>query len=487
MLPVTSLQTLLAAADVPVTPPVLQPGTVTQAMVAQLLDATTMRLQLPGGAALDVKTDLALPPGTRVQVAVEGTLAQPKILLTPLPPLPASPGGAQSAQGTGQGAGKGTGQAAQQPLQAAPANPASSNSIPGTIVPGGAPAIETAKPLPASVQLVLPNAPDAPNAPKQALQAAVTAMVRDAVSKQNGLAPLMADVEAALARPDLPAPVRAAAAQLLGLRIPTSAPVTAPDIKAAIMQSGLAGDPVTLQPAQPNADLKVALTTLKETLTNWIAKEQGAAPEMAPGKQLQLPLAAPGLPPPQRATLPPPHRLGPVMAQPPSPATLPEEASARDAAQHLLKATDGALARQTLLQIASLPDESTNRATESGPRLTLDIPLATLQGNAVAQLRIEQEPSKREGPDIRPVWRAQFSIDLEPIGPVHASIALFGDRAAVTLYAERDASAEHLRDGLPVLEASLKDAAFETGELLCRAGAPSAPRSAPGLFVDQAS
>ena len=44
-----------------------------------------------------------------------------------------------------------------------------------------------------------------------------------------------------------------------------------------------------------------------------------------------------------------------------------------------------------------------------------------------------------------------------------------------------------LREGLPVLEAGLNDAALEAGELLCRAGAPSAPRSAPGLFVDQAS
>jgi hypothetical protein len=483
MLPVTSLQTLLAAAGVPVTPPVLQPGTVTQAMVAQLLDSTTMRLQLPGGAALDVKTDLALPPGTRVQVAVEGSVAQPRILLTPLPPLPTSAGGSQPAQGTDQVAG----QTAQPAPQAVSANPALNSSTAANILSGAVPVAEATKPIPASVQLVLPNAPAAPDAPKQALQAAVTAMVRDAVSKQNGLAPLMADVEAALSRTDVPAPVRAAAAQLLGLRIPTSAPVTAPDIKAAIMQSGLAGDPVTLQPAQPNADLKAALTTLKDALTNWVAKEQGAAPEIAPGRQLQLPLAAPGVPLPQRATLPPPHRLGPVMAQPPSPATLPEEASARDAAQHLLKATDGALARQTLLQIASLPDEGANRAEQAGPRLTLDIPLATPQGNAVAQLRIEQEPSKREGPDIRPVWRAHFSIDIEPIGPVHASIALFGDRAAVTLYAERDASAEQLRHGLPVLEASLKDAAFETGELLCRAGAPSAPRSAPGLFVDQAS
>ena len=84
------LQTLLATAGAPATTPVLQPGAVMQAMVAQLLDEMTLRLQLPGGAALDVKADLALPVGTRVQVTVEGTAAQPKILLTPLPTLPTS-------------------------------------------------------------------------------------------------------------------------------------------------------------------------------------------------------------------------------------------------------------------------------------------------------------------------------------------------------------------------------------------------------------
>ena len=99
MPPVTSLQTLLATAGAPATTPVLQPGAVMQAMVAQLLDEMTLRLQLPGGAALDVKADLALPVGTRVQVAVEGTAAQPKILLTPLPALStsASPQAAQTA------------------------------------------------------------------------------------------------------------------------------------------------------------------------------------------------------------------------------------------------------------------------------------------------------------------------------------------------------------------------------------------------------
>jgi hypothetical protein len=464
MPPVTSLQTLLATAGVPATTPVLQPGVVMQAMVAQLLDEMTLRLQLPGGAALDVKADQALPVGTRVQLSVEGTAAQPKILLTPLPALlpSASPQAAQTAS----------------PNSSIPVstNPASGQAVPGAAVDNG-------KPLPASVQLVLP---EIASSPKQALQAAVTAMVRDAVSKQNGLAPLMADVEAALTRPDVPQRVRAAAAQLLSLRVETNVPVTAPDIKAAVVRSGIAGDPVMLQPAQPGGiDLKAALTNLKEALTNWVAKEQGVDPAIAPEKPL-TPASAP-LPVPQRANVPPPHRLAPTIPQAPLPASLPDEASAREAAQHLLKQTDGALARQTLLQIASLPDESANRAEHAGPRLTLDIPLAMPQGTGVAQLRVEQEGARRDGPDIRPLWRANFSIDLEPIGPVHASIALFGERAAVTLYAERDESAMKLREGLPVLEASLKDAAFETGELLCRAGAPSAPKSSPGLFVDQAS
>ena len=170
------------------------------------------------------------------------------------------------------------------------------------------------------------------------------------------------------------------------------------------------------------------------------------------------------------------------------PASLPDEASAREAAQHLLNKTDGALARQTLLQIASLPDDPAQTAPSRAVRVSPSIfRWRCRRAPAWRSFASSRRPSKREGPDIRPLWRANFSIDLEPIGPVHASIALFGERAAVTLYAERDESAVKLREGLPVLEASLKDAAFETGELLCRSGAPSAPRSAPGLFVDQAS
>jgi hypothetical protein len=491
MSPVT-LQSLVSAAAALPSTPALVPGTVIQAVVAQLLDELTTRLQLPGGTTLDVKADQPLQPGTRVQISIEGPVAQPKILLTPLPPQ-SSPQTTPTASlltaslppSTPTSSIPTNAQASPNPaLPNAAASPANAASVPANGVENANSL--SAKPLPAAVQSVLP---DIVAAPKQVLQAAVTAMVRDAVAKQTGLAPLMADVEAALARPDMPQPVRAAADELLSLRLSTSTPVTAPDIKAAVISSGIAGDPATLQSAQPTAggDLKAALQNLKDTLTNWIVREEGAADPKAVTPRPAVPTAAP-LPNPQRAALPPPHRQAPTMPQPPLPASLPDEASARETAQHLLNKTEGALARQTLLQIASLPDDpAASRPEQSGPRLTLDIPLLTPQGTGVAQLRIEQDRSRREGPDIHPLWRANFSIDIEPIGPVHASIAMFGERAAVTLYAERDDSAERLREGLPLLEAGLNDAALEAGELLCRSGAPSAPRSAPGLFVDQAS
>jgi hypothetical protein len=486
-MPPVTLQSLISAAAPQVSAPVLTPGTVIQAMVAQLLDELTMRLQIPGGATLDVKADQPLPQGTRVQISVEGTIAQPKILLTPLPPQSSAPSLPTSSSPSSPSPSL---PSSTLPLST-PTNPASQN--PAASVTSGVENVKSSnatllaiKPLPAAVQSVLPGTGVAP---KQALQAAVTAMVRDAVAKQTGLAPLMADVEAALTRPDLPQPVRAAAIELLSLRMLTSAPVTAPAIKAAVISSGIVGDPATLQPAQAGGnDLKAALQTLKDALTNWIASEEGVDPKAAAVLlRPAIPTAAP-LQVPQRATLPPPHRLAQTVPQPPLPASLPDDLSAREAAQHLLSKTDGALARQTLLQIASLPDDANaSRSEQSAPRLTLDIPLLTPQGTAVAQLRVEQEAAHREGPDIRPLWRANFSIDLEPIGAVHASIALFGERAAVTLYAERDDSAQMLREGLPLLEAGLNDAALEAGELRCRAGAPSAQRSAPGLFVDQAS
>jgi flagellar hook-length control protein FliK len=152
----------------------------------------------------------------------------------------------------------------------------------------------------------------------------------------------------------------------------------------------------------------------------------------------------------------------------------------------LLGETDAALARHTMLQIASLPEE-TLRASDTTQRLVFDIPLATPQGTAIVQLRIERDGKRNAKNQKKSGWQATFSVDVEPIGPVHARIAMVGDLANVSLFAERGDSAEALRAAMPLLEAGLNEAAIEPGEILCATGAPASPVTAPGLFVDRAS
>ena len=53
-------------------------------------------------------------------------------------------------------------------------------------------------------------------------------------------------------------------------------------------------------------------------------------------------------------------------------------------------------------------------------------------------------------PKARPpsaIWRARFSLDVEPAGPVHALVSLIGDKTAVRMWAERPATAAQLRAG----------------------------------------
>ena len=85
-------------------------------------------------------------------------------------------------------------------------------------------------------------------------------------------------------------------------------------------------------------------------------------------------------------------------------------------------------------------------------------------------------------------WRARFSLDVEPMGPVHALIALSGARASVTLWAERVTTATRLNESAPLLNEALRAAELEPADFQLRVGAPPAERqAAPGRFMDRAS
>jgi hypothetical protein len=166
-----------------------------------------------------------------------------------------------------------------------------------------------------------------------------------------------------------------------------------------------------------------------------------------------------------------------------------EHAAPAEIADKLLNQTDAAIARHALLQLASLPDPPTPSAPHgnaTGPHWAFEIPFATPQGTNIAQFEVNRD-GHAVTPDGRRIWRARFTLDIEPIGAVHAQVSVIGDRAGITLWAERDATTARLRESMPMLNEGLREAELEPGEILCRTGAPAAPKAPAGHFLDRAS
>jgi hypothetical protein len=191
-----------------------------------------------------------------------------------------------------------------------------------------------------------------------------------------------------------------------------------------------------------------------------------------------------------RTNVPPPPVSGALPApQPVMPATLSGNSSPEAAMHHLLTDTDSAIARQTLLQVASLPDQvdsTAGRIDPNVPRWNFEIPFVTAQGTAMAQFEISRDGGAIEK-DAKRIWRAKFSLDVEPAGPVHAQISLSGERTSVRMWAERPATAEQLRAGVTQLSQALSRAELLPGDIVVRDGAPVPLTAArAGHFLDRA-
>lgn len=339
------------------------------------------------------------------------------------------------------------------------------------VAPWAAAALDSALALPSSA---VPNASAEP-APAPPAAASVDAARLAAAARQGGLAPLLADLAAALQIPNLPTDVRTAAAQVLSLQTPIDPPPTAADLRAALAGSGLLLEArlaaVGGQP--PAGDLKAALLRLTAALA--------AAPDAAPADPSSQPSRPPGPP------LPPPYRGGPLAAQAPVPPSL-TPALPTDAAIHrLTHEATAAVARQVLLQLAS---------ATGGPRHAGDAPCAQwlfeipFQGGAVAQFEIARDHTTaghgHAEVDAQPLWRARFSLNLPPMGPVHASIAMSEGRARVTLWAETGDTHQRLAGQADDLARALR-ADDLAAQVTVLPGAPGAAPPAAGRFLDRAT
>ncbi|MBB4394171.1 flagellar hook-length control protein FliK [Bradyrhizobium sp. ERR14] len=193
--------------------------------------------------------------------------------------------------------------------------------------------------------------------------------------------------------------------------------------------------------------------------------------------------AARATPPPFRGALPSPQAIA-------SPSLVPD--TPLSATVHrLLDDTDAAIARQTLLQVASLPDRtdaSGHRIDPAVPQWNFEIPFATPQGTAMAQFEISRDGAGESADAAKRAWRARFSLNVEPAGPVHALITLNGDKTFVRMWAERPATVQQLRAGIGELNQALTRAELNPGDILVREGTPPQPAPArAGHFLDRAT
>ena len=300
--------------------------------------------------------------------------------------------------------------------------------------------------------------------------------MQPSTSGASGVAKPAASMTASPAlAPSLPADAETPEFPLLQARLALPEQVVAGAAGRLLPTEMLSNGPQTIASA-------MALTMLQEALPE-IRRAAGGASTAQDGR---------GDPAASRANTPPPPFRGALpSAQPVASASISPAAPASTMAHRLLDDTDAAIARQTLLQVASLPDRvdaSGARIDLAAPRWHFEIPFATSQGTAMAQFEIARDGGGKEAEAAKQVWRARFSLDVEPAGPVHALITLSGERTSVRMWAERPATAAQLRAGAGELSQALSAAELQPGDIVIREGAPPQPTPAKaGHFLDRAS
>ncbi|WP_426615447.1 flagellar hook-length control protein FliK [Bradyrhizobium sp. McL0616] len=253
---------------------------------------------------------------------------------------------------------------------------------------------------------------------------------------------------------------------------------------AAAVLAELAGEaPQAAMPRTMSAGLAASLLQeVTQNLSRMTGNVPGSNKAVPDGHVFDAP-ARTTTPPPVRGALPSPQSVA-------SPSLAPDTPLATTV-HRLLDDTDAAIARQTLLQVASLPDRvdaSGHRVDPSVPQWNFEIPFATPQGTAMAQFEISRDGGNESADPAKRAWRARFSLNVEPTGPVHALITLNGDKTFVRMWAERPATAQQLRAGVSELSQAMTKADLKPGDIVVRDGTPPQPAPArAGHFLDRAT
>jgi Flagellar hook-length control protein FliK len=99
--------------------------------------------------------------------------------------------------------------------------------------------------------------------------------------------------------------------------------------------------------------------------------------------------------------------------------------------------------------------------------------------------QFEADPlTSNSDPETFP-WKVRIAVDLEETGPVQAEIALRGQSIAVTLWAERHATAGIARREISALHQALSQASFDVTRLEVKDGRPSGSTKTANPVLDR--
>lgn len=537
--PISSIVPVSAAspvADAATPDLVLQAGSVVDARVVSLLADNLVRIAI-ANLSLDVMSEVTLSPGQNLQLAVsqnDGTIrlaimgevgqaAADQVTLTPAavslvesPPLAPAASVAHTTLTPSEqiavtvaSAEAVTRQGSQAPLFANLATVVTSCDLPAGLQQAVLEVLAQQTPLDTQLdggdiesafqksglflEASLATGTTPPSGTTPDLKAALL-VLRQMLTTLESAAPL-AQRAAILASAAGTPQVAAAPAQLAGEAVQAALPSTA-SADAQSMQMPRSAVPAAsvLADIAANASPTVVPRTLSAGLAASLLQEVTQnLPRMlgnVPGSNKAVPdghvfetAARATTPPPFRGALPSPQAIA-------APSLAPDVPLAATV-HRLLDDTDAAIARQTLLQVASLPDRvdaSGHRIDPAVPQWNFEIPFATPQGTAMAQFEISRDGGNESADPAKRAWRARFSLNVEPAGPVHALITLNGDKTFVRMWAERPATAQQLRAGVGELSQALTRAELKPGDILVRDGTPPQPAPArAGHFLDRAT
>lgn len=326
---------------------------------------------------------------------------------------------------------------------------------------------------PESAKAGLQGQPPAQPVPSPVAQA-VAQTVLNAVMRQDSITALLTSLAGLGGKiSELPKPVAQAGARLLAGQLNLSAkPLDGAGLKEAITRSGILFENTLLKggaQASPQGDLKSALLNLRNVLRAWL------------GGDAQPPARNEARPPPPTSGAHP--RAAPPSGPPPAPVLPNAEAGAR-----LLGQVEAALARMRLTQISSLPPEGAARPAQGAASdLNLELPLLLGKEVGIGQFQILRDGGKKGGKDRGGEWKMRFSINFSRTGEVGATVSLRGGKTGVMLWAEREETAQVLKERQEELADSLSARGLEPGTIRCRHGHPPQAKKPVGAFMDNSS